>query len=129
MFVFCVLCVFYFIFFFKQKTAYEMRISDWSSDVCSSDLGSDRDDEAPVGVAITHRKGGPGGVGVDGGVCHATDIGAPSPRCFRSEERRVGKECVSTCRSRWSPYHKKKKLNNEQTTNKHKTTNIKYKLQ
>src|SRR3546814_12209203 len=29
----------------------------------------------------------------------------------RSEERRVGKECVSTCRSRWSPYHKKKKAN------------------
>src|SRR3546814_7141513 len=32
------MCVVYF-FFFKQKTAYEMRISDWSSDVCSSDLG------------------------------------------------------------------------------------------
>src|SRR3546814_2511719 len=32
-----------FCFFFKQKTAYEMRISDWSSDVCSSDLGSSRD--------------------------------------------------------------------------------------
>src|SRR3546814_1576298 len=31
------LCIF--VFFFKQKTAYEMRISDWSSDVCSSDLG------------------------------------------------------------------------------------------
>src|SRR3546814_6223964 len=31
-------CVLYFVFFFKQKTAYEMRISDWSSDVCSSDL-------------------------------------------------------------------------------------------
>src|SRR3546814_14523926 len=29
--------------------------------------------------------------------------------CFRSEERRLGKECVSTCRSRWSPYHEKKK--------------------
>src|SRR3546814_8443114 len=34
-------------FFFKQKTAYEMRISDWSSDVCSSDLGGDRQDAAP----------------------------------------------------------------------------------
>src|SRR3546814_6172662 len=34
----CVLICFYFFFFFKQKTAYEMRISDWSSDVCSSDL-------------------------------------------------------------------------------------------
>src|SRR3546814_3791464 len=34
-----ILCVYsFFVFFFKQKTAYEMRISDWSSDVCSSDL-------------------------------------------------------------------------------------------
>src|SRR3546814_3202497 len=33
-------CFLFFCFFFKQKTAYEMRISDWSSDVCSSDLGS-----------------------------------------------------------------------------------------
>src|SRR3546814_10725911 len=32
-------CIVLFVFFFKQKTAYEMRISDWSSDVCSSDLG------------------------------------------------------------------------------------------
>src|SRR3546814_666220 len=32
------MCFFFFVFFFKQKTAYEMRISDWSSDVCSSDL-------------------------------------------------------------------------------------------
>src|SRR3546814_3559526 len=38
-FMFCV-CSLYIVFFFKQKTAYEMRISDWSSDVCSSDLGS-----------------------------------------------------------------------------------------
>src|SRR3546814_10795047 len=36
---------------------------------------------------------------------------ASSARVSRSEERRVGKECVSTCRSRWSPYHKKKKEN------------------
>src|SRR3546814_1439101 len=34
------MCDFFFVFFFKQKTAYEMRISDWSSDVCSSDLGA-----------------------------------------------------------------------------------------
>src|SRR3546814_9919070 len=33
-----VFCLFIFFFFFKQKTAYELRISDWSSDVCSSDL-------------------------------------------------------------------------------------------
>src|SRR3546814_12132570 len=37
-----VLCVQSCVFFFKQKTAYEMRISDWSSDVCSSDLGQER---------------------------------------------------------------------------------------
>src|SRR3546814_8522479 len=36
MYVLC--CLFHCFFFFKQKTAYEMRISDWSSDVCSSDL-------------------------------------------------------------------------------------------
>src|SRR3546814_3387980 len=33
------ICLVFFFFFFKQKTAYDMRISDWSSDVCSSDLG------------------------------------------------------------------------------------------
>src|SRR3546814_8058720 len=39
-------------FFFKQKTAYEMRISDWSSDVCSSDLGRRQEREG-------HREGPP----------------------------------------------------------------------
>src|SRR3546814_5515543 len=43
--VYVVFCIFF--FFFKQKTAYEMRISDWSSDVCSSDL------YAPVGLGVT----------------------------------------------------------------------------
>src|SRR3546814_2235586 len=38
--VYVIVCLF--VFFFKQKTAYEMRISDWSSDVCSSDLQEDR---------------------------------------------------------------------------------------
>src|SRR3546814_6607771 len=43
-------------FFFKQKTAYEMRISDWSSDVCSSDLhGRDRDDRAGTAAATNPR--------------------------------------------------------------------------
>src|SRR3546814_14260317 len=41
----------------------------------------------------------------------------------RSEERRVGKECVSTCRSRWSPYHEKKKT--RQTTMQNRTTSQK----
>src|SRR3546814_8909205 len=43
---FCVVFLFFFVFFFKQKTAYEMRISDWSSDVCSSDLHYHFVDEA-----------------------------------------------------------------------------------
>src|SRR3546814_3072972 len=88
-------------FFFKQKTAYEMRISDWSSDVCSSDLHrAQRDpkqaerkfDQAigvvqPVHAAIDQQR---------------RECGADQQR---SEERRVGTECVSTCRSRWSPSH------------------------
>src|SRR3546814_20779941 len=41
---------------------------------------------------------------------------------LRTEERRVGKECVSTCRSRWSPYHSNKKINN--LTGAHKSYNI-----
>src|SRR3546814_5214872 len=45
------LCVFGDFFFFKQKTAYEMRISDWSSDVCSSDLCE------PVGARIGFADG------------------------------------------------------------------------
>src|SRR3546814_2950456 len=98
----CVVCLF---FFFKQKTAYEMRISDWSSDVCSSDLivGARKagcgwaDPRARgVGQPIGHR------VGVD--PLHPLEQAKPAER-RRSEERRVGKECVSTCRSRWSPYH------------------------
>src|SRR3546814_5543894 len=97
------LCIYPFhFFFFKQKTAYEMRISDWSSDVCSSDL----DLPDPVGID---------GVDLD----HADAVAHQQQRLrilhrhhdiglvviVRSEERRVGKECVSTCRSRWSPYH------------------------
>src|SRR3546814_10534857 len=46
-------CVFYCFFFFKQKTAYEMRISDWSSDVCSSDLAA-----GPDSPWRAHRRGG-----------------------------------------------------------------------
>src|SRR3546814_6107520 len=83
-----------FFFFFKQKTAYEMRISDWSSDVCSSDL----DGRRHRGSA---RRAGPDR-GLPARKRHPRRLGAEPDR---SEERRVGKECVSTCRSRWSPYH------------------------
>src|SRR3546814_14609680 len=104
----------YFFFFFKQKTAYEMRISDWSSDVCSSDLAHQPVHaglglEPAVGeVALdAHRRR------LDPGHVAATDLhqlGLPATRlgpAQRSAERRVGTECVSTCRSRWSPYHSK----------------------
>src|SRR3546814_8061179 len=92
----CLVCSLF--FFFKQKTAYEMRISDWSSDVCSSDLGDLAEPCACTGPRSRRR--GAGGLprALAGGPIAA---GAR----HRSEERRVGKECVSTCRSRWSPYH------------------------
>src|SRR3546814_1804409 len=86
------------IFFFKQKTAYEMRISDWSSDVCSSDLkGANLADMASLGVPV------PPGFTITTEACNAF-IAGDGALPDRSEERRVGKECVSTCRSRWSPY-------------------------
>src|SRR3546814_15505641 len=112
--------VVFFFFFFKQKTAYEMRISDWSSDVCSSDLwlwrirdGPSRRDgcrPAPASGARAlpaPRGGGAGRQGRAHGSATAAPPGAaaPVPAPPRSEERRVGKECVSTCSSRWSPDH------------------------
>src|SRR3546814_12639500 len=139
-----------------------MRISDWSSDVCSSDLHADDGMRAPNLInclifmdevseyngplmlvpgshkvnfplpeldttttsypgrwtptewiadlakknGITAPKGPPGSV-----IFAHTNIvhGSPPNMSPRSEERRVGKECVSPCRSRWSPYHYKKK--------------------
>src|SRR3546814_2693562 len=55
----CVDCVFmFFFFFFKQKTAYEMRISDWSSDVCSSDLGHFDDGTRRDGLRVFGDVGG-----------------------------------------------------------------------
>src|SRR3546814_3695513 len=53
-----IFCIFYF-FFFKQKTAYEMRISDWSSDVCSSDLVSPAGSDTLKGLDnLLHVNGG-----------------------------------------------------------------------
>src|SRR3546814_1244099 len=49
----CSLCLYYYVFFFKQKTAYEMRISDWSSDVCSSDLSIQ---DVPISVSAFSAK-------------------------------------------------------------------------
>src|SRR5204863_6108670 len=79
----------FFFFFFKQKTAYEI-FTDWSSDVCSSDLRGRVAATTPARPP-RRRPRVPAGRGAR---CAA-------PGALRSEERRVGKEC----RSRWSPYH------------------------
>src|SRR3546814_3813287 len=83
-------------FFFKQKTAYEMRISDWSSDVCSSDLllalardlGINLIDTAPAYGVSEERLG--------------QLLAGQRDEIGRASCRERG---VSTCRSRWSPYH------------------------
>src|SRR3546814_10950962 len=101
-----------------------MRISDWSSDVCSSDLNvaigqadAGRDEIkrlnmldtdalrsevcfqcASNGSGINHRR-------PSRGADMAAIWKISGVHALRSEERRVGQECVSTCNSRWSPYH------------------------
>src|SRR3546814_2527847 len=104
------MCMF---FFFKQKTAYEMRISDWSSDVCSSDLAHARAYQAGGASCLSVLTDEPWFMGADEYLVAArAEVDLPVLRkdfmvdpWQRSEERRVGKGCVSTCRSRWSPYH------------------------
>src|SRR3546814_1264208 len=104
-----------FIFFFKQKTAYELRISDWSSDVCSSDLcavlrigrsGECQSRRSHHGPATRRGAVFPKNLEhfMPPEACSTDELFLSRSR-LRSEERRVGKECVSTCRSRWSPYH------------------------
>src|SRR3546814_9842747 len=107
---FVLFCVF---FFFKQKTAYEMRISDWSSDVCSSDLAQlltrDRDNpKAALVRAIARYRKSMHQLSLDlrtlvigGATVGLNQRYLESAVTERSEERRVGKECVSQCRSRW----------------------------
>src|SRR3546814_12469527 len=115
-----------------------MRISDWSSDVCSSDLLTDHRNlhihSGLIGDAVLDLLEA-GALAADNPITAGVAIGSQrlynavsgAPFQFRtashthdsavlasiadlvtinrSEERRVGKECVSTCRSRWSPYH------------------------
>src|SRR3546814_18341962 len=106
-----------------------MRISDWSSDVCSSDLQGIKGPGFPVevynvlgagdafmaGFLRGWLRGEPlktcctwanacGAFAVSRLLCSPESPPWPELQHFRSEERRVGKECVSTCRSRWSPY-------------------------
>src|SRR3546814_14546594 len=122
------------VFFFKQKTAYEMRISDWSSDVCSSDLHPDLDS---VDVSIIGAWGEGAGSHLltqltrEALVDSYLDTFRTPPLMMlltdeqtnkygRSEERRVGKECVSTCRSGWARdhYNKKTKLRHQRRCTK-----------
>src|SRR3546814_13587525 len=114
-----------------QETAYGVRISDWSSDVGSTDLlGHDLYEKFPFvegmtpvtddltelvlnrtwrpQLAITGADGLPP-LASAGNVLRPFTAVKLSLRIPRSEERRVGKGCVSTCRYRWTPYHKIKK--------------------
>src|SRR3546814_5073564 len=100
--------------FFKLKTAYDLRISDWSSDVCSSDLHRQLPHDLRQLAIAGHGKCEPhlmrsGHLG----LVHIVIIRAVKRVDFlqrlkapddiiRSEERRVGKVCVSKCRCRWS---------------------------
>src|SRR3546814_15312171 len=102
-----------------------MRISDWSSDVCSSDLrlgavepAGSRREPAGLGDGDEHLQLVQGRLRfhsssilsmITNDIFPVLTIGVHRHLPRRSEERRVGKECVSTCRSRWSPYHEKKK--------------------
>src|SRR3546814_8299049 len=99
--VFIVVCC-----YFKQRTAYKMRISDWSSDVCSSDLVDLGSVEQAVAQGVDPRLVGRAMAQV---VDEAAYGGIEArPRCvvaMRPQERRVGKECASTCTSRCAPSH------------------------
>src|SRR3546814_13622849 len=126
-----------------------MRISDWSSDVCSSDLINIQFVAhlgAEVGQyerrAAAQKEGqteacldGVGGDDKDYANphdqhrCQSHEVEPPATlapasrcRCHRSEERRVGKECVSTCRSRWSPYHYNKNIVRNRTNKRKNKT-------
>src|SRR3546814_17765450 len=107
-----------------------MRISDWSSDVCSSDLGTaGRLEEAtsslqqalrlsPVDPEAFFTMSALGWTCLMAGraaeAVQWTSRALRERPSFRSEERRVGKECVSTCRSRWPPYHYNKNTSRQE---------------
>src|SRR3546814_20624459 len=107
-------------FFFKQKTAYEMRISDWSSDMCSSDLYRYADIEV-VNAIFARQIGGAGQnpllvlqiclghFNTAGGRRIESRSGLQ--QADRSEERRVGQACGSSWKSRGEPVHEKNKEN------------------
>src|SRR3546814_13855347 len=108
-----------------------MRISDWSSDVCSSDLilftklieqqkiinqsrkvrqtfwrsTSLKEGSAKLDKNSAYKQLVDDGIAAQEQYGKLTDPVEAHDWLHRSEERRVGKECVSTCRSRWSPYN------------------------
>src|SRR3546814_16333298 len=116
-----------YVVFFKQKTAYDRRISDWSSDVCSSDLKiitvEDPVEYQIEGINPIQAKPQ---IGLDFAnalrsivrqdpdlimIGEMRDLATARIAIHSSsDERRVGKECASTCSSRCSPCHKKKKI-------------------
>src|SRR3546814_14240218 len=101
-----------------------MRISDWSSDVCSSDLADwkryVRGDRGVFTRALLRARQSSIVPKVSEKLKGSDNMRRYVLRYidqFRSEERRVGKECVSTCRSRWSSHHQKKQnINNNKPT-------------
>src|SRR3546814_20618986 len=119
--MYTVFIVYVWLFFFKQKTAYEMRISDWSSDVCSSDLYPMRRRAGKYSLIHCHTKRLMAPLRIcqryrTGTIVIAIKISGKRPqpqplrkvlkyRRARSEERRVGQELVIKGRARWSPYH------------------------
>src|SRR3546814_20367565 len=99
-----------------------MRISDWSSDVCSSDLMQasrkplvvthhGKDAHVLISLADYRRLDGGGEAPGDRLAASQAAIVESLRDAVRSAERRVGKACVSTCRSRWWPYHSQKTYN------------------
>src|SRR3546814_15767009 len=113
-----------------------MRISDWSSDVCSSDLNvsvAPSPRSAAITIERATRARWDTAAALDAPVlpevktidstssgCGSASGGAAealATRSQRSEERRVGQECVSTGRSRWSPYPSKKKKHRNRDNN------------
>src|SRR3546814_14825888 len=112
-----------------------MRISDWSSDVCSSDLIPTLPQAALIyrlsgdvnplhaDPAVARQAGFPGPLlhgrctfGVAAWALLKSCCGYQPQRLRSSEARRVGKECVSTCSSRWWPYPSKKKTKTQTQT-------------
>src|SRR3546814_6705969 len=96
-----------FCLFLEQKTAYEMRISGWSSDVCSSDLSSGQHLLELINDILDMSKIEAGRMTLEKQPTDLATVIDESLRLVsgraRSEGRRVGKECVSTCRCLWTP--------------------------